>query len=95
MLVAADGETNATLEPPPLQHNAAVCGGHALAEPMHTHAPPDLGLISTLWHLQTPIKELKHRTTVFRRGFQGGPGSFTGCGRLAIITEGVDSVKGN
>jgi hypothetical protein len=71
MLVAADGETNAALESPPLQHNTAVCGGHPLAEPMHAHAPPDLGLISTLWHLQTPIKRIKTPNDGFPPGFSG------------------------
>ncbi len=48
---------------------AAVCGGHALAETMHTHAPPDLGLISTLGHSQTPNKRIKTPNGGFPPGF--------------------------
>ena len=54
--VAADGQAGAALQAPPLEHLAAICARHALAEAVHTHAPPDLGLISTLGHLLTPNK---------------------------------------
>jgi hypothetical protein len=59
MLVAADAQAETTFQAAPLQNLAAVCGGHALAETVHTHAPPDLWLISTLGHYQTPIIRIK------------------------------------
>jgi hypothetical protein len=54
MLIAANGKAQAALHAAPLQNDAAIRSGHALAKAMHTHAAPDLGLISTLWHLLTP-----------------------------------------
>jgi hypothetical protein len=59
MLVAANAQAKAAFHAAPLQNLTAIRGGHALAEAMHTHAPPDLWLISTLGHLQTPIKRIK------------------------------------
>jgi hypothetical protein len=56
--IAADSQSDAALEAPPLEYLAAVCAGHALSETVHSHAPPDLGLISTLGHLQTPNKRI-------------------------------------
>jgi len=50
MRIAADGEADAAFEAAPLEHLASICAGHALAEAVDTHAPPDLGLISSLGH---------------------------------------------
>jgi hypothetical protein len=58
MLIAANAQAQATFQAAPPQYLAAVCGGHALAEAVHSHTAPDLGLISTLGHLLTPNKRI-------------------------------------
>jgi hypothetical protein len=68
--VAADGQAQAALQAPTLEDLASICAGHALAEAVHTHAPPDLGLISSLGHYTYSRKyELKHQTAVHPPGF--------------------------
>jgi hypothetical protein len=56
MRVAAHGEAHAAFQPAALEHLAAICARHALAEAMHANAPADPGLISTLGHLLAPKK---------------------------------------
>jgi hypothetical protein len=76
MIVAADGQPGAAFQTPPLEHQAAICSGHALAKAMHTHAPPDLGLICTFCcHSQTSKIIIKTPNSgfsagVFRDGWQ-------------------------
>jgi hypothetical protein len=66
--VAADSQMKTTLQAPPLEHLAAIGAGHALAEAVNTHAPPDLGLISSLWHYLTPKKLIKTPYSDFTAG---------------------------
>jgi hypothetical protein len=47
MIIAADGQAEATFQTPSLKHDAAIGSGHTLAKTVHTDAPPDLGLIGT------------------------------------------------
>jgi hypothetical protein len=55
--VAADGQPQAAFQAPPLEHDAAIRSGHALAETVHAHAPAYLGLVSTFGcHSLTPKK---------------------------------------
>jgi hypothetical protein len=46
MIIAADGQPEATFQTAPLKHDAAIGGGHALAKAVHAHTPADLWLIS-------------------------------------------------
>jgi len=50
VVVAADGQPDAALQTTSFEYRPAISGGHALAEAMHSHTPPDLGLISSLGH---------------------------------------------
>jgi hypothetical protein len=60
MIVAANGQPEATFQAAPLQHDAAVSSGHALAKAMHTDTPANLGLISTFCcHSQSSKKIIK------------------------------------
>jgi hypothetical protein len=54
--VAANGQAQAPFEASSLEHRTTICAGHPLAEAMHTHAPPNFGLICTLGHSLTPNK---------------------------------------
>lgn len=47
MIIAADGQAEATFQTPTLKHDATIGSGHALAKAVHTHAPADFGLIWT------------------------------------------------
>jgi hypothetical protein len=70
MVIAADGQPEATFQAPPLKHDAAIGGGHALAEAMYAYAPANLGLIGTFCCHYLPRKKLlKHRTAVIPPGF--------------------------
>jgi hypothetical protein len=58
MVVAADGQPEATFQAPPLKHNTAIGSGHALAEAMNADAPADLGLIGTFCCHSLPSKKI-------------------------------------
>jgi hypothetical protein len=62
VIVHANGQSHAALQAPTLEYNAAIRSGHTLAKTMHAHAPPDLGLISTLGHLTYSKKDKLLRT---------------------------------
>jgi hypothetical protein len=47
VIIAANSQPDASFQTPALEHLAAICAGHALAKAVHTHAPPDPGLIWT------------------------------------------------
>jgi hypothetical protein len=109
VVVAADRQPDAAFQAPALEHLSAICAGHALAKAMHAHAPPDPGLIWTFCcHALTSKIIIKTPNSGLSAGvfapvpvFYGivpilhgiSPGSSTGWGRVAIITEGGDSVK--
>jgi len=60
VIIAADGQPEATLQATPLEHDAAIGSGHALAKAMDTYAPADLGLIRTFCcHLLSSKKIIK------------------------------------
>jgi hypothetical protein len=71
MLVAADAQAEAALHATPLQHCPAIGGGHALAEAVHTYAPPDFWLICTLGHYLTPNNRIKTPNGGFTAGVFG------------------------
>ena len=50
MLIGADGELVAPAQAAAFEHRAPISRGHALAEPMYTHAAADLRLIRSFWH---------------------------------------------
>jgi hypothetical protein len=58
--VAANGQAETTLEASPLQDLAAIGRLHTTAKAVHTHAPPDAGLIGSFGcHSLTSKKRIK------------------------------------
>jgi hypothetical protein len=51
MLVGLRSQAIATTQATALEHIASVCGSHALAKAMHTHAAADFGLIRSFRHI--------------------------------------------
>jgi len=56
VIVAANGQPEATFQTAPLKHDAAIGSGHALAKAMHAYTPADLGLIRTFCCHSLPSK---------------------------------------
>ena len=81
MIIAADGQPEATFQTTPLKHDAAIGSGHALAKAVHTHAPADLGLICTFCcHALTSKIIIKTPNSGFSAGVFDSPGAAHGIG---------------
>jgi len=79
MVITANGQPDAASQTAPLEHLATICSGHTLAKAMHTHAPADLGLISTFCcHALTSKKIIKTPNSGISAGVFDKPGTFTG-----------------
>jgi hypothetical protein len=88
MVIAADGQPQAALQAPPLEHDASIGRGHALAKAMHAHAPANLGLIRTFCCHSLPSKIIiKTPNSGCSAGVFDGLIPLTGGGRVAIITH--------
>jgi hypothetical protein len=50
VVVAANGQSQATLHAASFKHDPTIGSRHSLAKTVHSDTPPDFGLISTLGH---------------------------------------------
>jgi hypothetical protein len=79
MIIAADGQPEATFQTPPFKHDTAIGSGHALAKSVHAHAPANLRLISTFCCHSLPSKIIiKTPNSGFTAGVFDSPGLLTG-----------------
>jgi hypothetical protein len=79
VIIAADGQPEATFQTAPLKHDAAIGGGHALAKAVHAHTPADLWLISAFCcHSLTSKIIIKTPNSGKPAGVFDSPGLLTG-----------------
>jgi hypothetical protein len=95
VVITANRKPNPAFQASALENLTTIWTGHALPKAMHADPAPNLGLIWTFCcHALTSKIIIKTPNSgLSAGGFQISPGSITGYWRVAIITEGVDSVK--